>query len=84
VSETSTAKTQDRKSTDQVSRVVDQYFKQRNGELLIGNIPISALAKQFGTPSFIYDKSIIQRKIEEVHNVLPNRFNLYYWTRQNI
>jgi len=83
VSETSTAKTQDRKSTDQVSRVVDQYFKQRNGELLIGNIPISALAKQFGTPSFIYDKSIIQRKIEEVHNVLPNRFNLYYSIKAN-
>ena len=68
---------------DQVARVLGRYFEVHDGELLVGGIRISKLVAEYGTPQFIYDQSIILRKIHEVRSTLTERFRLYYSIKAN-
>jgi len=67
-----------RASCDHVARLVDRYFEVQGNELCIGGIPVSRLAKEFGTPLFVYDQDIILRKIDELRSAMPEWFQLYY------
>lgn len=72
-----------RPQSDHVARLVDCHFVIRNGELHVGGIPVSQLAKDFGTPLFVYDQAAILRKIQEVRSTLPDRFCLFYSMKAN-
>lgn len=34
-----------------------QHFEQRDGELYVEDLPLSAVAKQFGTPAYVYSRA---------------------------
>ncbi|MBT8097210.1 MAG: diaminopimelate decarboxylase [Woeseia sp.] len=63
--------------------MIESHFDTRGDELVIGGLTVSELSEQFGTPLFIYDQAALQRRIEQVKAVLPDRFNLFYSIKAN-
>lgn len=50
------------------------FLQNINGELYIENIPARLLAKNYGTPLYVYSVSEIQRKIEELKSQFINKY----------
>jgi diaminopimelate decarboxylase len=61
---------------------IEESFAASGDELLIGNIPATRLAKEFGTPLFVYDQRIMQRQWERLRTVFP-KFEIYYSVKAN-
>src|SRR5579863_7822638 len=63
---------------------VSEYWNSTcDGELLVGEIPVSTLAEQYGTPIFVYDRSILARKYAVLCEALPKRFVISYSVKAN-
>jgi diaminopimelate decarboxylase len=60
-----------------------KYFGVSNGELLIGGVPVSVLAEAYGTPVFVYDKKILDTKLDALRNTLPSGFVVSYSVKAN-
>ncbi len=59
-------------------------FPVRDGELTIGGIPISRLAKRVGaTPFYAYDRALISARIRDMRENLPSRIKLHYAVKAN-
>lgn len=63
--------------------VSSTWERSTNGELLVSGIPVSILAEKYGTPLFIYDSSILERKYRELRQILPERFAISYSVKAN-
>ena len=63
--------------------LVDKNFGTSGGELLVGGLPVSGLAEEYGTPLFVYDLGIPERKLAELRAVLPDRLQIYYSVKAN-
>ena len=48
--------------SDRVSSLVTRYFAVSGGELLVGGMPIGVLAERHGTPLYVYDAQVLERK----------------------
>jgi diaminopimelate decarboxylase len=53
------------------------------GELLIGGKEISSIAEAYGTPLFVYDSSVLDRKYAALRRTLPSRFAISYSVKAN-
>jgi diaminopimelate decarboxylase len=53
----------------------------RNGRL--GGLPAEALAREFGTPFYVYDLDVIDRQVAALRAVLPACFDLAYAVKAN-
>lgn len=64
---------------------VAQNCWRRNdeGELLVGSLPVSEIVARCGTPVFIYDRAIVDRKLADLRNALPRRFSISYSVKAN-
>lgn len=62
---------------------IEDHFSASDGELQIGNVPVSKLAEEFGTPLFAYDESVMQRKWDLLRATFPPRFEIYYSVKAN-
>jgi diaminopimelate decarboxylase len=55
-----------------------------DGELIVGGLPLSQLARQVGrTPFYAYDRDRIAARIAELRTILPPRFSLHYAVKAN-
>ena len=68
---------------DQVSRLLENYFPTSDEEFAAGNLPVSKLADCYGTPLFIYDQSILQKKWDLLRVALPPEFSICYSVKAN-
>jgi diaminopimelate decarboxylase len=60
------------------------YFASEGTELLIGGQRISDLAASVGrTPFYVYDRSVMTRKVEELRAALPREVHLHYAMKAN-
>ncbi len=60
------------------------HFSVRNGLLHVGQISITDLADQFGTPCYIYDQAIVHRAWTQLRDIFPpTRFDLHYSMKAN-
>ena len=61
-----------------------QGFEVSGGELLVGGIPLSALAGQVGqTPFYAYDRQRIASRVAQVRAALPAAVDLHYAIKAN-
>ena len=44
----------------QASRLIERLYRVRRGELLIGGVPVTDLARSYGTPLFVYDGRVVE------------------------
>ena len=66
-----------------VHSLVAKYFGVSNGELTFGGVPVSDLAAKFGTPAFLYDGKVFQKKLDALRRALPPRFTVCYSVKAN-
>ena len=66
-----------------VRTLLCQYFGTSHGELCIGETPVSAIAARYETPLFVYDQSILARKLTRLRSTLPAEFSVYYSVKAN-
>lgn len=58
-------------------------WKNDGHELLVCNVPISAITTLHGTPLFVYDRAILERKYTALRGALPRKFAIYYSVKAN-
>jgi diaminopimelate decarboxylase len=63
--------------------LAQRHFSVTGGELCMGGISVGVLAEKFGTPAFIYDRNVFDKKLEALRSVLPNRFAVCYSVKAN-
>jgi diaminopimelate decarboxylase len=67
-----------------VAALLAKYFPHSGAELRLGDgVPISALAAQHGTPLFVYDRSVVDKKLSQLRGALPASFSISYSVKAN-
>ena len=68
---------------DHVRSLVARHFGATGGELLVGGIPVSALAREHGTPLFLYDAQVLDRQFALLRKIYPDEFAISYSVKAN-
>jgi diaminopimelate decarboxylase len=63
--------------------ISEDWTSNPKGELLVGSVPISAITGAHGTPVFVYDRAILERKYHSLRSALPARFSISYSVKAN-
>jgi len=69
--------------TDWVSSLVARHFAVVGGELHVGGMPIGVLAERHGTPLFVYDAQVLDRKWRLLRGALTPEFTVAYSVKAN-
>lgn len=69
--------------TTVLSYLLERYHSVSGSELLIGEVGVLGIAEKYGTPVFVYDRSVIDKKLAELSSALPTRFSIYYSVKAN-
>jgi len=69
--------------SDATLTLARKYFGISNSELFAGGIGVRELAEKYGTPSFIYDKRVIDQKLDALRGALPTCFSIFYSIKAN-
>src|SRR3954466_1892808 len=80
---TSRSRGRRRRQLVEVSEIVGRYFSVRNDEMEIGGVPVRELAQAHGTPLFVYDRGVLQKKLSALRAALPSRFAIHYSVKAN-
>ena len=65
------------------SMLADRYFSRAAGELAIGGVPVSRVADEYGTPLFLYDGHVLDRKWALLRETFPPEFSICYSVKAN-
>lgn len=68
---------------DLVSSILERFYDKENGELKIGGMCVGSLASQYGTPLYIYDRGILEKKLTDLRKALPINFSISYSVKAN-
>ena len=60
-----------------------ENYSSINNELVINNIPISAIVKKAGTPVYIYSEKAILKRHEQIRGDLPKNLAVHYAVKAN-
>ena len=66
-----------------VDSLVSQYFGTAGGDLVVGGVPATELAREYGTPLYVYDAGVIDRKWAALRAALPPEFEIYFSVKAN-
>lgn len=66
-----------------VTDLISRYFPHSTTELLVGGRSVTELAHQYGTPLFVYDANVLDRKWTVLRNTLPTEFAISYSVKAN-
>ncbi|MCX6043818.1 MAG: type III PLP-dependent enzyme [Chloroflexi bacterium] len=66
-----------------VDTLLKTYFSRSTSELWLGELPVSSLAADFGTPLFVYDQGIVAQKLALLQHTLPPNFAISYSIKAN-
>ncbi len=65
------------------AELIERLFERRGGELVVGGVGVAELAERFGTPLFVYDRGVLERKLATLRGALPDGFEVYYSIKAN-
>ena len=66
-----------------VTQLIDRWFRRIGAELQIGEANVRDLAAAYGTPLFVYDRAIVEKKYALLRDALPPRFSISYSVKAN-
>ena len=59
-------------------------FPVRDGELIVGGLPLTQLAARIGqTPFYAYDRQLIAQRIAQLRSALPASIKIHYAIKAN-
>ena len=70
-------------ATELEHRIVAEEFAVSNGILEVGGIPVTELARTFGTPLFVYDADRLRRNYRRLSGALAGFADVYYSIKAN-
>ena len=60
------------------------FFPVENGQLLLGNLPLSQLAERVGqTPFYAYDRQALTRRVNQLRQNMPAALKIHYAMKAN-
>jgi diaminopimelate decarboxylase len=68
---------------DIVAGLCARYFPGSREELSVGKVSVSKIAKEFGTPLFVYDRGLIEARWRLLRETLPPEFHVAYSVKAN-
>lgn len=68
---------------DHVADLLARHFPFSERELRVGGVSIREIADKFGTPLFVYDASVLDRKWAQLRETLPPEFSICYSVKAN-
>ena len=68
---------------DHVAALLTRHFPDSERELRVGGVSVREIAAEFGTPLFVYDASVLDRKWTELRETLPPEFSICYSVKAN-
>jgi diaminopimelate decarboxylase len=68
---------------DHVADLLARHFPGSERELRVGGVSIREIADKFGTPLFVYDASVLDRKWTQLRETLPPEFSICYSVKAN-
>jgi diaminopimelate decarboxylase len=68
---------------DRIAALLGRHFPGSDSQLRLGGVSIGDLAARFGTPLFVYDASVLDRKWSLLRGTLPSAFSIYYSVKAN-
>jgi diaminopimelate decarboxylase len=68
---------------DLVADLVAENFGRRGSELTIGGVPVSALAAAYGTPLYVYDRSLLRQRYRALKAALAGFADVYFSIKAN-
>jgi diaminopimelate decarboxylase len=71
------------RTVDHVAALKAKYFSSSRAELEVGGLAIRALAEEYGTPLFVYDRRALDIRWNELRAALPKRFSISYSVKAN-
>jgi diaminopimelate decarboxylase len=63
--------------------IIARYFGTSEGELRIGQVPVSAIVSRYGSPLFIYDGHVLDQKWDLLRRTFPPDFAISYSVKAN-
>jgi diaminopimelate decarboxylase len=70
-------------STDLVAGLVESNIGVADGQLLVGGLRIADIVAQHGTPLYVYDQTVLQRRFQALRDALPPNFDICYSVKAN-
>lgn len=70
-------------STNLAEAIVAEHFSERNGELVIGGVAVSELAKTYGTPLYVYDGALMRQTYRRLARAVSGFAEIYYSIKAN-
>jgi len=68
---------------DLAASLAGKYYPQSGESLVIGGVAIGQLAAAYGTPFYVYDRAVLDQKLNALRAALPQRFSVYYSIKAN-
>jgi diaminopimelate decarboxylase len=65
------------------SQLLAEGFGQQAGELLIGGVPVTALAAAHGTPLYVMDETLLRQRHAALCEALSGFAEVYYSIKAN-
>jgi len=66
-----------------VAMLADQFFGRQREDRTIGGVPVRTLVERHGTPLYVYDASLMRRRLQDLRQHLPQRIDVYYSVKAN-
>lgn len=70
-------------AVDRVAALIAQHFPDSSSELRVGGVPVGEIAARYGTPCFVYDRHVLDRKWALLRGALPAAFSIAYSVKAN-
>jgi diaminopimelate decarboxylase len=68
---------------DRAAALVAQHFARSGPDLLLGGVSVGEIAAQYGTPLYVYDSQVVDRKWALLRETLPPEFSISYSVKAN-
>ncbi|MGH7414251.1 MAG: diaminopimelate decarboxylase [Candidatus Rokuibacteriota bacterium] len=68
---------------DRIEALLSRFFPGSGDELVVGGLSVGPLAERFGTPLYVYDAEIMDRKWSALRHAYPPEFSVYYSVKAN-
>jgi diaminopimelate decarboxylase len=68
---------------DLAALLTAKYFPRSGESLVVGDSSVVHLAETYGTPAYLYDRTVLDRKYDALRAALPKRFTIYYSIKAN-
>lgn len=66
-----------------VERLVHKHFSKREGTLIVGGVTVSEMVATYGSPLFIYDRSVMERQLAHLQRAFSSRVDVFYSMKAN-